>query len=183
MTASIASKLQTNPSAHIVHLIVGLVLGLCIAIVMFWGLQKLILGGETISASLKTAPNMNVSTFQNDAKPRRYLLPEVKPTPQQASKPLPGLLDSANETVGAIDIQSPVIDPKDFFTGGFSLGVGEGDYLPIIIINKLQHRPVKTLSPFPQLDGYCTIQNPAPRAGAAKDSTILKGNCPLSSGG
>jgi protein TonB len=58
-------------------------------------------------------------------------------------------------------------------TGGFSLGVGEGDYLPIVKVAPIYPQRAQSRG----IEGYCTVQYTVTRQGTVKDVVVLEDDC------
>jgi protein TonB len=58
-------------------------------------------------------------------------------------------------------------------SGGFSLGVGEGDYLPIVKVAPIY--PQRALSR--GIEGHCVVSYTVTRQGTTRDSFIVEDNC------
>ena len=71
--------------------------------------------------------------------------PPQPPTPQ---------LDNLDPSAEKIAIQAAPVQTDIEMTGGFSLGVGEGDYLPIVKVSPIYPQRAQSRG----IEGYCTVQ-------------------------
>ena len=67
----------------------------------------------------------------------------------------------------------PVETEIDLAPGGFSLGVGEGDYLPIVKVAPIY--PQRALSR--GLEGACIVEFTVTRSGTTRDARAVPGQC------
>ena len=58
-------------------------------------------------------------------------------------------------------------------SGGFSLGVGEGDYLPIVKVAPIY--PQRALSR--SIEGYCVVQYVVTKTGQIRDPFVVEDQC------
>ena len=58
-------------------------------------------------------------------------------------------------------------------SGGFSLGVGEGDYLPIVKVAPIY--PQRALSR--GIEGFCVVEYTVTRQGTTRDPFVLESQC------
>jgi protein TonB len=90
--------------------------------------------------------------------------PEQPPTPQ---------LDNLDASAEKIAI-APVETTTDIeMTGGFSLGVGEGDYLPIVKVAPIYPNRALTRG----IEGYCVVQYTVTRQGTTRDPFVIEDQC------
>ena len=185
MTSTIATKLQTQIADKIIYLIIGLASGLFLTATMFWSLQKLIQGTDPEVLSASTKVSLDNSNIKNDSAFSQNPLAVAKlhHTQNQPVVPEYSLLNETNEPNISIEMKHPTAKPGVSVSAGFSLGVGEGSYLPVIKVYPQQGRFIRKAKRLPRIDGFCTIQNPVIRDGAVRDSNILKGRCSTGSNG
>ncbi len=67
----------------------------------------------------------------------------------------------------------PVETDIDLTSGGFSLGVGEGDYLPIVKVAPIYPRRAVSRG----VEGHCIVEYTVTRAGTTRDARVLPGQC------
>jgi len=154
----------------------GIVFGLAITMALFWVMPYMI---ETTDRQLNEAGATNIVDFvrlkRNETIHRRELKPR-KPPPPQEPPPLPSApqFESLNPNAETIAISATPVETDIEMSGtGFSLGVGEGDYLPI----------VKVAPMYPQralvrgIEGYCVVQYTVTRQGTVRDPFIIEHMC------
>jgi protein TonB len=134
MAATVSQTLVISMFGSIYRLIAGIVVGLAITAALFWVMPYLI---ESTDRQLDEVGSTNLVDFvrlkRNETIHRRELKPR-KPLPPQSPPPLPSKpqFDSLNPNAETIAISAAPVETDIEISGaGFSLGVGEGDYLPI----------------------------------------------------
>ena len=176
MAATISQTLVTRRFGSIFRVIAGIALGLAITAVLFWVMQYMI---ETTDRQLDEAGSTHLVDFvrlrRDETIHRRELKPR-KPPPPQSPPELPSTpqLESLNPHAETIAIAAaPVETDIEVSSAGFSLGVGEGDYLPI----------VKVAPVYPQralvrgIEGYCVVQYTVTRQGTIRDPFVIEDEC------
>lgn len=160
----------------IVRLGVGLVLGAVVTLSLFWVMQYLI---TTADRSLDETGRGSLLEFVRIKKAevieRRQIKPK-KPPPPQAPPPQPPTpkLDKLTPSAEKIAITAvPVATDIDLSSGGFSLGVGEGDYLPIVKVAPIYPRRAQSRG----VEGYCIVEYTVTRTGQTKDARLVPGQC------
>ena len=157
MSATISDTLSIQKTGNLVRLSIGIVLGLVVTAALFWTMQYLI---ETADRELNEGTSGNLVDFvrlkRDESIQRRQLKPK-KPPPPDAPPPQPPTpqLDNLNPNAEKIAISAAPVETDIEMGGGFSLGVGEGDYLPIVKvapiypnraltrgIESVHHRPI-----------------------------------------
>ncbi len=58
-------------------------------------------------------------------------------------------------------------------TGGFSLGVGEGDYLPIVKVAPIYPSRASARG----LEGFCVVEYTVTKLGTTKDPVVVESQC------
>ena len=106
---------------------------------------------------------------------RRELKPR-KPPPPQSPPELPSTpqLDSLNPHAETIAISAtPVETDIEISSAGFSLGIGEGDYLPVVKVAPIYpHRALVH-----GIEGYCVVQYTVTRQGTIRDPFVIENQC------
>jgi protein TonB len=105
---------------------------------------------------------------------RRQLKPK-KPPPPDAPPPQPPTpqLDNLNPNAEKIAISAAPVETDIEMSGGFSLGVGEGDYLPIVKVAPIY--PQRALSR--GIEGFCVVQYTVTKQGTIRDPFVLEDQC------
>ena len=83
-------------------------------------------------------------------------------------------MESLNANAEKIAISDvPVETDIEMTGGGFSLGVGEGDYLPIVKVATIYPNRALTRG----IEGYCVVQYTVTRQGTVKDPVVIEDQC------
>ena len=175
MSSTINQHLAQNQAASLVRLVIGFVMALAVTLSLFWLMQYLI---ETADRTLNDAGAGNLVDFvrvkRDEAIERRQLKPK-KPPPPQAAPPQPPTpqLDNLNPNAEKIAISAVPVETDIQMTGGFSLGVGEGDYLPIVKVAPIYPNRALTRG----IEGYCVVQYTVTRQGTTKNPVVVESQC------
>jgi protein TonB len=175
VAATVFDTLESRESGRALRLAVGLVLGLLVTLVLFWFMQYMI---ETADRTLDDEERGALVDFvrveRDETVKRRQAKPE-KPPPPEAPPPQPPTpqLDNLDPTAEKIAIQAAPVNTDIEMTGGFSLGVGEGDYLPIVKVAPIYPQRAQSRG----IEGYCTVQYTVTRQGTVKDVVVLEDDC------
>jgi protein TonB len=175
--ATAASSMLTSGSgvSFGVRMLLGLVFGVFVTLVLFWAMQYLI---ATADRTLDEARKGHLLDFvrvkREETIERRKLKPE-KPPPPEAPPPEPPTpkLDDLTPSAEKIAISAVPVETEVDLTGGFSLGVGEGDYLPIVKVAPIY--PQRALSR--GIEGYCTVEYTVTKQGTTKGVRVLEDQC------
>jgi len=175
MSATINQRLSQNQAANLTRLVIGLVLALAVTCSLFWLMQYLI---ETADRSLNEDGAGNLLDFvrvkRDESIKARQVKPK-KPPPPDAPPPQPPTpqLDNLNPNAEKIAIKAVPVETDIEMTGGFSLGVGEGDYLPIVKVAPIY--PNRALSR--GIEGYCVVQYTVTRQGTTVNPIVIEDQC------
>ncbi|MGD2130231.1 MAG: energy transducer TonB [Lysobacterales bacterium] len=176
MAATITHALFVRRSGSIVRIICGLVIGAIVTGSLLWVMQYMI---ESADRELDKSGSTNLVDFvrlkRNETIHRRELKPR-KPPPPSTPPPQPRTpeLDSLNPNAEKIPISAaPVETDIQMSGGGFSLGVGEGDYLPIVKVAPIY--PQRAL--MRGIEGYCVVQYTVTRQGTTRDPFVIEDQC------
>ncbi len=175
MTATISETLHLEQSGNIVRLVIGVLLGVVVTAGLFWTMQYMI---ETADRELNEGTSGHLIDFvrlkRDESIQRRQLKPK-KPPPPDAPPPQPPTpqLDNLNPNAEKIAISAAPVDTDIEMSGGFSLGVGEGDYLPIVKVAPIY--PQRALSR--GVEGFCVVQYTVTRQGTIRDPFVLEDQC------
>jgi protein TonB len=175
MSATINQRLALGQTGNLVRLLVGLVVATAVTLSLFWLMQYLI---ETADRSLNDDNAGNLVDFvrvkRDEAIERRQLKPKKPPPPEQAPpQPPTPQLDNLNPNAEKIAISAVPVETDIEMTGGFSLGVGEGDYLPIVKVAPIYPNRALTRG----IEGYCVVQYTVTRQGTTKDPVVIESQC------
>ena len=175
MSATILESLSLNQSGNIVRLATGIVLGLVVTAGLFWMMQYLI---DTADRELNESASGHLLDFvrlkRNEEIERRQLKPK-KPPPPDTPPPQPPTpqLEDLNPNAEKIAISAVPVETDIEMSGGFSLGVGEGDYLPIVKVAPIY--PQRALSR--GIEGFCVVQYTVTRNGTIRDPVVIENMC------
>ncbi|MBT8063033.1 MAG: energy transducer TonB [Xanthomonadales bacterium] len=153
----------------------GLVLGLVITLFLFWFMQYMI---ETADRTLDEGSRGSLVDFvrvqRDEAIERRQLKPK-KPPPPDAPPPQPPTpqLDNLDPTAEKIAISAVPVSTEIEMTGGFSLGVGEGDYLPIVKVAPIYPQRALTRG----VEGFCVVEYTVTRQGTIREPFVVEDQC------
>ena len=175
MSATIIELLSVNKAGNIVRMLFGLVLGVVVTAALFWFMQYLI---ETADRGLnedKTGHLLDFVRLKRDESIQRRQLKPKKPPPPDAPPPQPPTpqLDSLDPNAEKIAISAAPVETDIEMSGGFSLGVGEGDYLPIVKVAPIY--PQRALAR--SIEGYCVVQYVVTRNGTIRDPFVVEDQC------
>ena len=176
MAATVSYTLSTRRFGSLIRMIIGLVFGVVVTASLLWVMQYMI---ETADRGLNESGNTNLVDFvrlkRNETIHRRELKPR-KPPPPDAPPPQPRTpqLDSLNPNAEKILISAaPVETDIEMTGGGFSLGIGEGNYLPIVKVAPIY--PQRAL--MRGIEGYCVVQYTVTRQGTIRDPFVIEDQC------
>jgi protein TonB len=175
MSATINETLTLEKAGGIVRLLIGIGIGLVVTAALFWTMQYLI---ETADRELNEGGTGSLVDFvrlkRDETIQRRQLKPK-KPPPPEAPPPQPPTpqLDNLNPNAEKIAISAAPVETDIEMSGGFSLGVGEGDYLPIVKVAPIY--PQRALSR--GIEGYCVVQYVVTRQGTIRDPFVVEDQC------
>jgi protein TonB len=176
MAATVSQTLVISIFGSIYRVIAGIMVGLAITAALFWAMPYMI---ETTDRQLDKAGSTNLVDFvrlrRDETIHRRELKPR-KPLPPQSPPPLPSTpqFESLNPNVETIAISATPAETNIEISGaGFSLGFGEGDYLPIVKVAPIY--PQRAL--MRGIEGYCVVQYTVTRQGTIRDPFVIEGQC------
>jgi protein TonB len=175
MSSTINQHLAQSQAANLVRLAIGLVMAMAVTLSLFWLMQYLI---ETADRSLNEDNAGNLVDFvrvkRDEAIERRQLKPK-KPPPPESAPPQPPTpqLDNLNPNAEKIAISAVPVETDIEMTGGFSLGVGEGDYLPIVKVAPIYPNRALTRG----IEGFCVVQYTVTRQGTTRDPFVIEDQC------
>ena len=154
----------------------AMLVGALVTLLLFWLMQYLI---ATADRGLDDAKRGSLVDFvrvkRDEIVERRQIKPEKPPAPK-APPPQPPTpkLDELRPSAEKIGIAAvPVQTEIALSSGGFSLGVGEGDYLPIVKVAPIY--PQRALSR--GIEGSCIVEFTVTRAGTTRDAVAQDGRC------
>jgi len=175
MSVTINQTLSQNQTGYLVRMVIGIILAAAVTLSLFWVMQYLI---ATADRSLNKDDTSSVLDFvrvkRDESIQRRQLKPK-KPPPPEAAPPQPPTpqLDDLNPNAEKIAISAVPVETDIEMTGGFSLGVGEGDYLPIVKVAPIYPNRALTRG----VEGFCVVQYTVTSLGTTKDPVVVESQC------
>ena len=175
MSATILETLSVSKTGNAVRMVSGIAIGVVVTAALFWFMQYLI---ETADRELNEGASGHLVDFvrlkRDESIQRRQLKPK-KPPPPDAPPPQPPTpqLDSLDPNAEKIAISAAPVETDIEMSGGFSLGVGEGDYLPIVKVAPIY--PQRALSR--GIEGYCVVQYVVTKNGTIRDPFVVEDQC------
>lgn len=175
MSATINQRLAQGQAGNLVRIVIGLVVSLAVTLSLFWLMQYLI---ETADRTLNEDGAGNLVDFvrvkRDESIQRRQLKPK-KPPPPDTPPPQPPTpqLDNLDANAEKIAISEVPVETDIEMTGGFSLGVGEGDYLPIVKVAPIYPNRALTRG----IEGFCVVQYTVTKQGTTKDPVVIESQC------
>jgi protein TonB len=175
MSATILETLSISKTGNAVRMLIGIALGVVVTAALFWFMQYLI---ETADRGLnedKTGHLLDFVRLKRDESIQRRQLKPKKPPPPDAPPPQPPTpqLDSLNPNAEKIAISAAPVETDIEMSGGFSLGVGEGDYLPIVKVAPIY--PQRALAR--SIEGYCVVQYVVTSIGTIREPFVVEDQC------
>jgi protein TonB len=175
MSATINQRLTQSQAGNLVRMVIGLIVSLAVTLSLFWLMQYLI---ETADRTLNDDGAGNLVDFvrvkRDEAIERRQLKPKKPPQPDTPPpQPPTPQLDNLDANAEKIAISAVPVETDIEMTGGFSLGVGEGDYLPIVKVAPIYPNRALTRG----VEGYCVVQYTVTRLGTTKDPVVVESQC------
>lgn len=175
MSATINDTLALGRGGDYFRLVIGIILGLAVTAGLFWTMQYLIVSANHELNEGKAGAIVDfVRLKRNEEIQRRQLKPK-KPPPPDAPPPQPPTpqLDSLDPNAEKIAISAVPVETDIEMSGGFSLGVGEGDYLPIVKVAPIY--PQRALSR--GIEGFCVVQYTVTKQGTIRDPFVVEEMC------
>lgn len=168
-------SLTVNKTGQLIRLVIGAALAVMVTAGLFWTMSYLI---KSTTGKLDESGKSTIVDFvrlkRDESIQRRQLKPE-KPQPPQTPPPQPPSpqLDSLNPNAEKIAISAVPVETDIEMSGGFSLGVGEGDYLPIVKVAPIY--PQRALAR--GIEGYCVVSYTVTRNGTIRDPFVVENQC------
>ena len=175
MAHTVEQVMSGAESQGIVRIVIGVVFGLVITLFLFWFMQYMIVTADRTLDEGRTGALVDFVRVQRDESIERRQPKPKKPPPPEAPPPQPPTpqLDNLDPTAEKIAIQAAPVSTDIEMSGGFSLGVGEGDYLPIVKVAPIY--PQRALSR--GIEGFCVVQYTVTRQGTIRDPVVLEDQC------
>lgn len=176
MTATVSQTLVSWRFGSVIRIFIGLVVGTVITLGLLWVMPYMIKSVDQQVDESGSAHLVDFVRLRRDEIIHRRELKPSKPPPPQSPPPQPSTpqLESLNPNAETIAIPAaPVETDIEMSGGGFSLGVGEGDYLPIVKVAPIY--PQRAL--MRGIEGYCVVQYTVTRQGTIRDPLVIEDQC------
>lgn len=176
MAATVSQTLVSRRFGSVIRLFIGLVFGTVITLGLLWVMPYMIKSADHQIDESGSAHLVDFVRLRRDEIIHRRELKPSKPPPPQSPPPQPSTpqLESLNPNAETIAIPAaPVETDIEISGGGFSLGVGEGDYLPIVKVAPIY--PQRAL--MRGIEGYCVVQYTVTRQGTIRDPFVIEDQC------
>ncbi len=175
MTATVNETFSASEGGGLFRLLAGLIIGLFVTLFLFWFMQYMI---ETADRTLDDENRGSMVDFvrveRDEQIERKDRKPEKPPEPDQPPpQPPTPQLDNLDPTAEKIAIQAAPVQTDIDMTGGFSLGVGEGDYLPIVKVSPIYPQRAAERG----VQGHCTVMYTVTRQGTVRDVVVVESDC------
>lgn len=176
MAVTILEVMSPRHSANILRLFVGLIFGACVTVGLLWVMQHLIASADrTLIEEARVYLVDFVRVEREEVIQRREIKPRKPQTPEQPPPNPPSpQMDDLEAGVETIAIPAASVNTQIELTGGgFSLGVGEGDYLPIVKVAPIY--PQRAL--IRGIEGYCVVEFTVTKLGKVREPRIIESQC------
>lgn len=175
MSSNITQTLERAETRQAPRLFIGFILGLFITLFLFWFMQYMI---EIADGSLDENKRGSLMDFvrvkRDETVDRAKRKPEKPPPPDvPPEQPPTPELDNLDPTAEKIAISAVPVTTDIEMTGGFSLGVGEGDYLPIVKVAPIYPQRALTRG----VEGFCVVEYTVTRQGTIRDPIVIEDQC------
>ncbi len=175
MAQTINQSMAQNQAGDIARMAIGMVVALAVSLSLFWVMQYLIATADR-SLNEESAGTMLdfVRVKRDESIERRQRKPEKPPQPETPPpQPPTPQLDNLNPNAEKIAISAVPVETDIEMTGGFSLGIGEGDYLPIVKVAPIYPNRALTRG----IEGFCVVMYTVTSIGTTKDPVVVESQC------
>lgn len=156
-----------------VRYVIAGALALSMTFLLFWGMQKLIAGGNEVMSEPVKGNVLDFIRLKKDesvVKKERQVQKPAKPKdppPPMTAPPMQQSNPNANATKNsfAADIQA-----EGGLSGGLSLDSGDGDYLPIVKVAAVYPRRAQARG----IEGYVVVEFTVTKTGAVTNPMVVQ---------
>jgi protein TonB len=175
MSATIIETLSLNKTGDIIRMVFGIVIATIVTAALFWFMQYLIATADRELNESASGHLLDFVRLKRDESIQRRQLKPKKPPPPDSPPPQPPTpkLDTLDPNAQKIAISAAPVETDIEMSGGFSLGVGEGDYLPIVKVAPIY--PQRALSR--SIEGFCVVQYVVTKNGAIRNPFVVEDMC------
>ena len=175
MSATINQRLAQGQAGNLIRIVIGLVVSLAVTLSLFWLMQYLLATADRTLNEVGAGNLVDFVRVKRDESIQRRQLKPKKPPPPDTPPPQPPTpqLDNLDANAEKIAISEVPVETDIEMTGGFSLGVGEGDYLPIVKVAPIYPNRALTRG----IEGFCVVQYTVTKQGTTKDPVVVESQC------
>jgi protein TonB len=162
-----------NTPQTLLRLAMGLLLAALVTLVLLWTMQYLITSSDRIADEVERGQVVDFVRVEREEIVERKKPKPKKPPPPKAPPPKPPTpqLDDINPTVNKIAVNAAPVDTAiDVSAGGFSLQMGDGEYLPIVKVQPVYPRRALSRG----IEGYVIIEFTVTERGMVKDVQVVE---------
>lgn len=175
MTATVQEVMESRDTGGALRLVIGVSIGLVVTMALFWFMQYMI---ETADRTLDEEDRGSLVDFvrveRDETVQRKDRKPEKPPEPDQPPpQPPTPQLENLDPSAEKIAISAAPVQTDIEMSGGFSLGVGEGDYLPIVKVAPIYPQRAASRG----ISGHCTVEYTVTRQGTVRDPVVVENDC------
>lgn len=167
---------RDDTARYALRVIVGVLLAAMVTLGLLWAMHRLIAGAEGTLDEAKRGHLLDfVRVKREEIVQRRQTKPE-KPPPPAPPPPQPPApkLEDARPSAEKIAVTAPPVETDIELSGaGFSLGVGEGDFLPLAKIAPIY--PERAISR--GIEGFCVVEYTVTRQGTVSGVKVVESQC------
>ncbi len=154
---------------------IGLLGGMTVTLALFWSMHRLIDSADHALNESERRQWLEFVRVKRDERVERRKIKPDKPPPPQAPPPEPPAPKLDRITPRADKFAIPAVQARTeiALTGGFNLGVSEGDYLPIVKVAPIYPRRALSRG----IEGHCVVEYTVTRLGTVKDVEVVDSEC------
>lgn len=175
-TPTIDSLANTNRLQTAVRMAGSVLFAGIITFLLLWAMQALVATGDQSLVQDRDHLALDFVRVDRSEKiqPKRNKPDKPPPPVEPPSEPPKPKVDDISPLVEKIAVSEVDVETDlNVSTSGFSLGVGEGDFLPLAKVSPIY--PQRALRR--GVEGYCTVQYTVSATGATKDIVVVEDQC------
>lgn len=168
-------QLATRDYLLPLRFLLGLVFATGITLSLFWGMQYLIVATDhNLDDASKGQLLDFVRVKREEIVERKKPKPKKPPLAKPAPPPPTARFDEITPEIQKIGISAAQVETEiKFGSSGFNLGVGEGDYLPLVKVAPAYPRRAASRG----IEGYCIVEYTVTAQGATKGVELVADAC------
>jgi protein TonB len=155
------------------RLLLGFVLAGAVTLTLFWLMQYLIATADRSLDEVQRGHLLDFVRVQREEQVERKQEKPDRPPPPEAPPPEPPTpqLDDIKPSAEKIAVRAaPVETHIDVSASGFSLGVGDGEYLPIVKVAPIYPRRALSRG----IEGYVIVEFTVTKLGTVRDVRVVE---------